>query len=171
MKLDDLARSAGVSPRTVRYYIQRGLLSAPEFRGPDTRYGEIHLATLRAIRALQERFWPLEAIGGALEGRSTAELQAIVAGTLVLPDPTVGAVPHPPGGAGGHPYRTPAEPPGPPAPAPSERGTRHLLAPGVELFVRDDADAALVRRILDAASASTPMSHPSDPHPGRGNPR
>lgn len=161
MKLDDLARSAGVSPRTVRYYIQRGLLSAPEFRGPDTRYGEIHLVTLRAVRALQERFWPLEAIAGALEGRSMADLEAIAAGTLPLP------APEGPAAAGGHPYRTPA------APVPvavAERGTRHLLAPGVELFVRDGADAALVRRILDAAASQTPF-HPSDPDPGRGNPR
>ena len=32
-KLDDLAAAAGVSPRTVRYYVQRGLLPAPPFRG------------------------------------------------------------------------------------------------------------------------------------------
>ena len=73
-KLDELAERAGVSPRTVRYYIQRGLLTAPAFRGADTAYGEEHLVALRAIKKLQEAYWPLDAIGGALANRSPAEL-------------------------------------------------------------------------------------------------
>ena len=61
-KLAELAAEAGVSPRTVRYYVQRGLLSAPAFKGPDTVYGEEHLLRLKAIRVLQARFLPLDAI-------------------------------------------------------------------------------------------------------------
>ena len=49
-KLEELARAAGTSPRTVRYYVQRGLLPAPAFRGKDTAYGPEHLVRLRAIR-------------------------------------------------------------------------------------------------------------------------
>src|SRR5262249_27518770 len=62
LKLEELARRAGVSPRTVRYYIQRGLLPAPDFKGPDTAYGERHLLGLRIIRKLQVAYWPLDAI-------------------------------------------------------------------------------------------------------------
>ena len=42
-KLDELAERAGVSARTVRYYVQRGLVPAPEFRGPETAYGPEHV--------------------------------------------------------------------------------------------------------------------------------
>jgi len=141
VKLEDLARRAGVSPRTVRYYIQRGLLAAPEFRGPDTRYGEIHLATLRALRALQDQFWPLEAIAAALEGRSLADLHAIGDGTLKLPSPT----------AATEPARAV------PAPKPQgERGVRYVLAEGVELFVREGADPHLVQRLLATTHVNNP---------------
>ena len=70
LKIDELAERAGVSPRTVRYYVQRGLLPAPEFRGPDTAYGEEHLHRLKAIRVLQERHLPLDAIEATLASRS-----------------------------------------------------------------------------------------------------
>jgi len=52
-KLDELAAAAGVSGRTVRYYVQRGLLPAPQFRGRDTAYDEEHLLRLQAIRRMQ----------------------------------------------------------------------------------------------------------------------
>lgn len=134
MKLEDLARKAGLSPRTVRYYVQRGLLAAPEFRGPDTQYDERHLATLRAIRALQDRYWPLEAMPGVLAQRTVAELEAIASGTVTLPLPGTKAP---------HAAQVLAEKPK------EEPMVRYHLAPGVELLVRDDADARdLVKAIL-----------------------
>jgi Ca-activated chloride channel family protein len=81
-KLEDLARRAGVSPRTVRYYVQRGLVPAPAFRGPDTAYGEEQLAALLAVKKLQEEFWPLEAIASTIAGRSIEELHRIGEGKL-----------------------------------------------------------------------------------------
>jgi Ca-activated chloride channel family protein len=79
-KLDELARQAGVSARTVRYYVQRGLLHAPVFRGRDTVYSNEHLLRLRAIRRLQEQFLPLDAIQRELERCSPAELHTLAAG-------------------------------------------------------------------------------------------
>lgn len=76
-KLHELAASAGVPPRTVRYYVQRGLLSAPEFRGKDTTYGDEHLLRLAAIQRLQQCFLPLDAIEVALAGKSNDELARI----------------------------------------------------------------------------------------------
>jgi Ca-activated chloride channel family protein len=82
LTLAQLAKRGGVSARTVRYYIQRGLLPAPAFRGPDTCYAEAHLLGLQAIRALQAAYWPLDAIAAALHGRSADQLRAIAGGTL-----------------------------------------------------------------------------------------
>jgi Ca-activated chloride channel family protein len=90
-KLEEVARAAGVSPRTVRYYIQRGLLPPPRFRGPDTAYGDEHVVRLRAIRRLQEAFWPLDAIAGLFASKTDRELEAIADGTSV-PAPSASLV-------------------------------------------------------------------------------
>jgi DNA-binding transcriptional MerR regulator len=67
---DDLAERAGVSRRTVRYYVQRGLLPAPAGLGRGKHYSEAHLARLIRIRELQEAGVPLEGIAERLEGRT-----------------------------------------------------------------------------------------------------
>jgi DNA-binding transcriptional MerR regulator len=133
-KLAELAAEAGVSPRTVRYYVQRGLLPAPPFRGPDTVYGEEHLLRLKAIRALQARFLPLDAIQAELAGLEPEALRALASAP-------------------------PAEPPAPsPAasarraapPLPVTRWQRWELAPGLELHLADSADTktrALAERV------------------------
>jgi DNA-binding transcriptional MerR regulator len=51
--LGELARLAGVSPRTVRFYIARGLIPRASGRGRGPHYGEDHLWRLVAIRALR----------------------------------------------------------------------------------------------------------------------
>ena len=88
-KLDELARAAGMSARTVRYYVQRGLLPAPAFRGKDTAYAHEHLVRLKAIRRLQEAYFPLDAIAAELASRSLAEIERIADGKVMpaSPDP------------------------------------------------------------------------------------
>lgn len=81
-KIDELARASGMSVRTVRYYVQRGLLPAAAFRGKDTAYDHGHLVRLRAIRRLQEAFFPLDAIAVELDGRTTHEIEAIADGRV-----------------------------------------------------------------------------------------
>jgi DNA-binding transcriptional MerR regulator len=49
----DLARLGGVSLRTVRFYVQEGLVDPPFGRGPGPHFGERHLHQLRRTRALQ----------------------------------------------------------------------------------------------------------------------
>jgi DNA-binding transcriptional MerR regulator len=128
-RLEELARRAGVSPRTVRYYIQRGLLPGPEFRGPDTQYGERHWVALRAIRALQEGFMPLDAIAATLQGKSLDELRSLAA--------------KPPRAA----PRADARASSPPLPAArlsaAQSGRRFVLADGLELWQADHADQAV----------------------------
>jgi DNA-binding transcriptional MerR regulator len=65
---DELAERAGVSRRTVRYYVQRGLLPAPHGLGRGKHYGASHLARLLRIRALQDAGVPLEEVAAQLDG-------------------------------------------------------------------------------------------------------
>jgi len=60
--IEELATKAGVSRRTVRYYVQRGLLPAPYGLGRGRHYGEEHLAALLQAKMLQERGVDLEGI-------------------------------------------------------------------------------------------------------------
>ena len=70
--IDELADRAGVSRRTVRYYVQRGLLPAPTGVGRGKHYTEAHLARLVRVRELQEQGVALGEIGARLEGRAPA---------------------------------------------------------------------------------------------------
>lgn len=137
-KLTELAEAVGVSPRTVRYYVQRGLLPAPPFKGPDTVYGEEHLLRLKAIRALQARFLPLDAIQVELARLGPEELEALAeTGPHDVPAPTPTA-----GSSAPAPQAEPVKqgvPVSPPAGVTSWR--RWELAPGLELHLADTADA------------------------------
>ena len=66
-RLSELADAAGVTPRTVRYYIAQGLLSSPGRLGPGTRYGNEHLDRLHLIRRLQDQGLSLAEIRDRLE--------------------------------------------------------------------------------------------------------
>src|SRR5262245_19183698 len=77
LTLAELADRAGVSERTIRYYIQFGLLPAPEGAGPKSRYRRNHLGRLRLIRMLQDRHLPLSAIAKVLAQRSEKEIEKV----------------------------------------------------------------------------------------------
>src|SRR5215471_10354126 len=62
LDLAELASAAGVTPRTVRYYVQQGLLPSPSTRGPGTKYDRALLEKLQLIRLLQREHWPLSKI-------------------------------------------------------------------------------------------------------------
>lgn len=63
MRIDDLARKAGVPTRTVRYYTQQELLPPPNLRGRVGFYDETHFERLKLIKELQEkRYLPLAVI-------------------------------------------------------------------------------------------------------------
>jgi DNA-binding transcriptional MerR regulator len=59
LSIEELAETANVPVRTIRYYIAEGLLPGPGSRGKLATYGEEHLARLRLIRRLVERRVPL----------------------------------------------------------------------------------------------------------------
>lgn len=65
--LNELCQLVGVTPRTVRYYIQQGLLPSPGASGPGAHYGQAHLDRLHLIRKLQKEHLPLAEIRQRLE--------------------------------------------------------------------------------------------------------
>lgn len=74
--IGELATLAGVTPRTIRYYVSIGLLPSPGQSGPGTRYGEGHLARLRLIRRLQREHLPLGEIAVRLDGLDDRTVEA-----------------------------------------------------------------------------------------------
>ena len=65
--LPELSRVAGVTPRTIRYYVAQGLLPSPGSRGPGARYERGHLVRLPRIKRLQKEHLPLAEIRKRLE--------------------------------------------------------------------------------------------------------
>jgi DNA-binding transcriptional MerR regulator len=87
--LTELAALAGVTPRTVRYYIAQGLLPAAPSAGPGAKYGDAHLARLRLIRRLQRDHQPLAAIRhqvGRLDDAMVLTLDAVPGEAAPAPD-------------------------------------------------------------------------------------
>ena len=109
--IDDLADRAGVSRRTVRYYVQEGLLPAPLGVGRGRHYDRSHLERLLQVKALQEA------------GRSLDDIRAALNAPASLADQGAAAL------------RLPAPPP---ASLPRSTWRRLELAPGVELHVAHD---------------------------------
>jgi DNA-binding transcriptional MerR regulator len=77
LTLAELAERTGISERTIRYYIQFGLLPGPEGAGPSSRYSRSHLGRLRVIRMLQDRLLPLNAIRKVLAQHSDKEIEKL----------------------------------------------------------------------------------------------
>ncbi|WP_323451461.1 MerR family transcriptional regulator [Streptomyces yaizuensis] len=80
--MEELARRAGVTVRTVRFYRERGLLSPPRRQGRIAWYDDHHLARLRTISALLERGHTLNGIADLAKafesGRDVGEALGLV---------------------------------------------------------------------------------------------
>ncbi len=86
LALDDLCEQAGVTVRTVRYYISEGLLPPPTGAGSNARYGQEHLDRLAIIADLKDRYLPLREIRRTLDGLTAADI-ATTAATIRRPSP------------------------------------------------------------------------------------
>src|SRR4051812_40556202 len=148
LDLTGLADRAGVSIRTVRYYIQQGLLPKPDARGPGAHYTEEHLDRLLLIKRLQREHLPLAEIRRVLDAsageapppRSAREyIRSVLGQSAMLAEPAATF------------DAAPAEEPAPPSRSQWERIT---LAPDIELHVRRPLSRAAnkqVDRLIDAA--------------------
>jgi DNA-binding transcriptional MerR regulator len=60
--IHELAERAGISVRTIRYYIEEGLLPQPTYQGKYSYYDLNYLDRLELIRRLKESYLPLREI-------------------------------------------------------------------------------------------------------------
>jgi DNA-binding transcriptional MerR regulator len=118
--IGDLADLGGVSRRTVRYYVQEGLLPQPLGLGRGNHYGEEHLAQLLRVKALQEA------------GRTLDEIRRELAGE---PGSAQGLSVTPPVRLSGRPPAMAALMPRPDVARTRSLWRRIELVPGVELHV------------------------------------
>jgi DNA-binding transcriptional MerR regulator len=72
----DLEHLTGFSSRTIRYYIQEGLIRAAYGRGPSATYDRDHLLRLMRIAELKTEVTALDQIRERLDGASTTDLEA-----------------------------------------------------------------------------------------------
>ena len=160
--LREFAALTDLSPRSIRYYLQRGVLAAPVFRGTSTRYQRAHLLRALGIRRLQaERVTKLSVIRQRLDVMGEAELLTFVT-AQELSEPVRAALQLPPRLAGGAEGNA-AFADGPPTPIGratpfdssvpgGEVWRRVLLLPGLELNVSAGASPLvqhLVRQIYE----------------------
>lgn len=61
-KVSELAEKAGVTKRTIHYYISKGLLLPPEGSGVNSLYNDGHLERILLIKKLQSEYMPLNKI-------------------------------------------------------------------------------------------------------------
>jgi DNA-binding transcriptional MerR regulator len=79
LTLTDLTSEAGVSVRTVRYYIAEGLLPPPSGAGPGAAYAAGHLDRLRLIQRMKASYLPLREIRRRLAGLDDEAVRTLLA--------------------------------------------------------------------------------------------
>jgi len=72
--INELAGKARVSVRTIRYYIEQGLLPSPQMRGRYSLYDEDYLHRIKLIKLYQEAHLPLKEIGLQMETFSAEDV-------------------------------------------------------------------------------------------------
>ena len=72
--IEELANLTGFSIRTIRYYIQEGLLAPPPGRGRGGFYFDSHLQRLQEIKALQDKGLKLASIQEVLRKEEQLEV-------------------------------------------------------------------------------------------------
>jgi len=73
--IHELAERAGISVRTIRYYIEEGLLPQPSYQGKYSYYTPNYLDRLELIRRLKESYLPLREIREIMTSLSDDEVK------------------------------------------------------------------------------------------------
>jgi len=76
--IGELARAAGVTRRTIHYYVAQGLLPPPQSGGRAASYTVKHLQRLELIRLLKQEFLPLHEIKALLDGLDDEAVQSLL---------------------------------------------------------------------------------------------
>ena len=77
LTLKELANASDVTERTIRFYIQQGVLPPPSGAGPASRYGLEHLTRLSLVRRFKAALLPLSRIKELLTELGPTELEQV----------------------------------------------------------------------------------------------
>lgn len=73
--LQDVSTLTGLPVRTIRYYIQKGLVDKPEGARKTASYGQVHLEQLMTVKRLSESGLSLAAIAKVMNGSQSTIAQ------------------------------------------------------------------------------------------------
>ena len=76
--INQLAERAGVTVRTIRYYVNEGLLPPPQTKGRYSAYDEDALYRIRLIKFYKESYLPLSRIRELLDSMTPEKIRATV---------------------------------------------------------------------------------------------
>jgi len=82
--IETLAKLSGLTRRTIRYYVQRGLLKPPEGGGRGSYYTDKHLERLRKIQKWSEQGVPLIHMRDMVEGKTPSTRVDVQTGVLTV---------------------------------------------------------------------------------------
>jgi len=166
LTLGELTRAAGVSVRTVRYYIAEGLLPPPVGAGRRSAYAPGHLDRLRLIARWKRAYLPLKEIRRRLAGLDDAAVRRLLAADQPRPASAGPADPPPPDSAGDYLARLLGPRPDPPAPGAGRPDPAPL--PGEEMPPMSTAAHSALEpptALLPDPDPSRPSSDPFGPRP------
>lgn len=72
--LQDVSTLTGLPVRTIRYYIQKGLVDKPEGARKTATYSQLHLEQLMTVKRLSESGLSLAAIAKVMNGSQTTSV-------------------------------------------------------------------------------------------------
>jgi DNA-binding transcriptional MerR regulator len=144
LTIGELARQSGVTPRTIRYYIELGLLPPPHGGRRVATYREEHLRRIHLIRKLQASRLSLDEIRERLGVMSPVEAEAIASDTSgPAPDSALDYIQR----LREMPNIPYAEPMARlPATPPSERGETYISEPWARIPLSEDVELHVRRR-------------------------
>ena len=153
LSLSELCTRASVTTRTVRYYIQQGLLVSPG-AGRGARYSQEHLDRLRLVKELQKQHLPLAEIRQRLAQLNAEQIRELLQSTK-RPERPRDAVDYVKSVLSRQPSPTPSKHQRPetgnerstPADALHTTWERIVLSPDVELHIRRPLSRLQDRRV------------------------
>lgn len=77
LTLEDLATRSNLTLRTLRFYIQEGILPGPDTHGKNARYSREHLDRLELIQRLKDLRLPLQEIKQILDNSTPEEISKV----------------------------------------------------------------------------------------------
>jgi DNA-binding transcriptional MerR regulator len=146
--LTELADLAGVTTRTVRYYLSQGLLPAVGQSGPGSKYDDRHLDRLRLIRRLQTEHLPLAEIRRRLDELDDDQIRGLT-GTDLPAAPADSALDY---------LRSVLQPP---VVAPRASAAAPLARLSVALSAAGPAPNVLAERLGDPRPSTPPTAPPA----------